>query len=564
MSALIVTAVVATLVAWFAYRQRPKPGATWLTVLLLAVAWWAALYALELPLGTVAQRRPYMKLQWLASLTIPVFWLLFALEYTGRDRHLNRRRLVGLFVVPAVTFAFVATFERHTFLYQDVSVVERGGRLVVEHAFGPMFYVGVGYAYLATLVGSLLFVGLVFDRSPTHRRQSAALLAAVVAPLVGNMVHVFDLPVTSLDPTPIAFLVTGVASYLALTQLDLFDAVPVPDFIARDFVVEGMADPVIVVDERDRVVDANPAASTVLGYDPSNALGRDAARTVPGYPGRGDGDHGTVDVETNYGRRYYDVTVSPITDTHDRRIGRVVTMRDVTERTYDEQRLDVLNRVLRHNLRNEMNVVAACAEELESRVDGEDDRSLARTIRETATDVASLGDTARQIEALLDTADRAPAEDLAEMVDRVVDRGEAAYPDGEFAVDWATEADVYCSTTVEPILWSLVENAADHVEVNDPEVTLFVTPGGDEFVSITVADDGPPIPEEERAVLQSGTETPLDHTSGLGVWLAVWGVRSLGGTIDFESSEETGNAVTVHVPAAIEAAAPTSGVDVGR
>jgi sensor histidine kinase regulating citrate/malate metabolism len=62
------------------------------------------------------------------------------------------------------------------------------------------------------------------------------------------------------------------------------------------------------------------------------------------------------------------------------------------------------------------------------------------------------------------------------------------------------------------------------------------------------------IPEQERAVLQSGTETPLDHTSGLGLWLAVWGVRSLGGTIDFQAYEETGNAVTVHVPASVEAA----------
>jgi PAS domain S-box-containing protein len=549
MSGLLAIAVVATIVGWLAYRQRPKPGATWLAAMLVAVAWWSAFYALELPIQTMAARRPFMKLQWLASLSIPVLWLLFALEYTGRDRYVTRRTAAALLVVPTVVFAFVATFEHHTLLYQDPQIVEQGGTYVVDHVFGPLFYLGVGYAYLVVLAGSLLFVSLIFDRSPTHRRQSCALLTAVLAPWLGNLVHVLDVPMFALDPTPVAFMVTGVASYVALDELDLFDAVPIPDHIARDVVVEGMTDPVVVVDERNRVVDANSAASTVLGYDAAAALGRDAARAIPGYPEVLDGDHETVEVETAEGRRYFDVTVSAVTNTNDRRIGRVVTMRDVTERTHDEQRLDVLNRVLRHNLRNEMNIVAACAEELSGRVD-DDDRELVETVRERANDVASLGDTARRIETLLESADEGAFEPLERMLSRVLERGRDQYPTATFESAWTTEEEtVYCPRTLQPVVWSLLENAA----VNEnATVTVFVTPGTDGYVSVTVADDGPAIPKREREVLKSGTETPLDHTSGLGLWLAVWGVRSIGGTIDFESEAETGNAITLHVPCEVE------------
>ncbi len=549
MSGLLITAVVATIVAWLAYRQRPKPGATWLAAMLVAVGWWALFYAIELPIQSMPTRRPFMKLQWLASLTIPVFWFLFALEYTGRDRYVSRGSAAALLVVPTVVFAFVATFEHHSLLYQDPQLVERGGTLVVDHVFGPLFYVGVGYAYLVILGGSLLFVSLIFDRSPTHRRQSFALLAAVLAPWVGNLVHVLEIPMVALDPTPIAFLVTGVGSYVALHELDLFDAVPVPDSIARDVVVEGMDDPVVVVDERNRVVDVNPAASTIFGYDASAALGRDAARVIPGYPQASDGDQETVEVETGRGRRYFDVTVSDITNSNDRRIGRVVTMRDVTERTHDEQRLDVLNRVLRHNLRNEMNIVAACAEQLSTTAD-EEELELVETIRERANDVASLGDTARRIETLLENADEEAYEPLETMLDRVLERGRSQYPTASFETVWTTEqGTVYCPRTIQPVLWSLFENAATEA---DASVTIFVTPGTDGYVSVTVADDGPVIPQREREVLKSGTETPLDHTSGLGLWLAVWGVRSIGGTIDFESEAETGNAITLHVPCEIE------------
>lgn len=549
MSGLLITAVVATVVAWLAYRQRPKPGATWLAGMLVAVAWWTVFYAFELPIQSMPARQPFMKLQWLASLTIPVLWFLFALEYTGRDRHVNRRSIAALLVVPAVVFAFVATFERHSLIYQDPQIVEQGGTYVVDHVFGPLFYVGVGYAYLVVLGGSLLFVSLVFDRSPTHRRQSVALLAAVLAPWLGNLVHVLDVPMVALDPTPIAFLVTGVASYVALSELDLFEAVPVPDSIARDVVVEGMDDPVVVIDERNRVVDANPAAATVFGYDAAVALGRDAARVIPGYPEMLTDDRETVEVESGHGRRYFDVSVSEITNSNDRRIGKVVTLRDVTERTHDEQRLDVLNRVLRHNLRNEMNIVAACAEELSATADTAE-MELVETIRERANDVASLGDTARRIETLLENADEETYEPLSTMLDRVVERGRGQYPTATFDSVWTTDqCVVYCPRTIQPVLWSLFENAAAQ---DDVTVTVFVTPGTDGYVSVTVADDGPVIPKREREVLKSGTETPLDHTSGLGLWLAVWGIRSIGGTIDFESESETGNAITLHVPCEIE------------
>ncbi|WP_439026927.1 histidine kinase N-terminal 7TM domain-containing protein [Haloarchaeobius sp. DT45] len=548
MSLLLVSAVVAGVVALFAYRQRPKPGATWLTLLLVGVAWWAAFYAFELPVTTLPARRPLMKLQWLASLSIPVFWVLFALDYTGHDRWVNRKTVAALLVVPAAVAGLVFSFEHHDLLYRSIELVQDGDLYTVDHVFGPAFYLGIGYSYLLTLVGSALFVGLLAGRSATHRKQSTALLVAIVAPWVGNLVHIFDLSgMIGVDPTPMAFLVTGVASYLALTQLDLFEAVPVPDRIARDFVVDGMYDPVVVVDNRARIVDMNPAAATVVGFSAATALGRDANDIVPGFPdGTTDGE--TVTVDSRTGDRHFDVRVSAIDDAHGRQLGEVITMRDVTKREQDEQRLNVLNRVLRHNLRNEMNVVGGCAEELESRLDDDADVALANTIAETAQEVASLGDTAREIEDLLDTPERSPTVELRAVVDRLLDQLETANPDAVFTTRWTGTHQIHCRRTIEPVLRHLLTAAVSTDGDTDPHVRVFVASDTEGYVSITVADDGPPISTAERAVLETGTETPLDHASGLDLWLVVWGTRAMEGTLDFESHGDTGNAVTVHVP----------------
>jgi signal transduction histidine kinase len=63
-----------------------------------------------------------------------------------------------------------------------------------------------------------------------------------------------------------------------------------------------------------------------------------------------------------------------------------------------------------------------------------------------------------------------------------------------------------------------------------------------------VRDNGPGIPEDELVPLQEGTETPLKHGSGLGLWLVEWGISRLGGTIQFDANEPRGTVVWLRLP----------------
>ena len=96
----------------------------------------------------------------------------------------------------------------------------------------------------------------------------------------------------------------------------------------------------------------------------------------------------------------------------------------------------------------------------------------------------------------------------------------------------------------------LVENAIVHAD-GDPSVSVSVTDRPEEdVVEVTVADQGPGLPEMERSVLLRGAETPLEHMEGLGLWFANWAVTASGGSVAVTDNEPRGTVVTITLPRA--------------
>jgi signal transduction histidine kinase len=104
------------------------------------------------------------------------------------------------------------------------------------------------------------------------------------------------------------------------------------------------------------------------------------------------------------------------------------------------------------------------------------------------------------------------------------------------------------SRPIGPVLRNLVENAVEHND-GDPHVTV-TTSLADGALVLAVADDGPGLPEGERAVLRSRKETPLRHSSGLGLWLVSWGVETMGGSVSVDCPADGGTVVRLEIPLA--------------
>ncbi|MFB6196920.1 MAG: ATP-binding protein, partial [Halobacteriaceae archaeon] len=94
-------------------------------------------------------------------------------------------------------------------------------------------------------------------------------------------------------------------------------------------------------------------------------------------------------------------------------------------------------------------------------------------------------------------------------------------------------------------------DAVEHGSTAAQPVTItveYVDRDDEDRVRIEIADEGPGIPDHVLRALEAERETPLEHTTGLGLWLAQWVVTLSGGTLAFDTDDSRGTVVAVELP----------------
>ncbi|MDY6764416.1 MAG: HAMP domain-containing sensor histidine kinase, partial [Halobacteria archaeon] len=213
-----------------------------------------------------------------------------------------------------------------------------------------------------------------------------------------------------------------------------------------------------------------------------------------------------------------------------------------------EQMLEVLNRVLRHNLRNDINVIQGNAEFLKEKTADSKREEKAELIEEKCDEIIEKGEKSRKIEKLVED-DEMKRIDIVEILQRLVKDARDEYPDADFTVDLPDKGYVFAHKIIGIAVWNLIENAVEHNRKETPEVriSLSESPLNNGWTLVEVADNGSGIPEEEVEVIRRGRETALSHGSGLGLWITNWIVVESDGKLHFSENEPEGTVATIRL-----------------
>jgi len=221
--------------------------------------------------------------------------------------------------------------------------------------------------------------------------------------------------------------------------------------------------------------------------------------------------------------------------------------RDVTDRKRRERQLVVLDNLLRHNLRNDLNVVMGLADSIEAVAPETADRTA--VIRQTVSDLLSSAEKERDVIELL--TEKRPPQPVAldVVVSAAVERVRERRPAADVEVTEMESVTVRARPELEAAVVELIYNAIDHSDTATPRVRVAVSRRGS-VAEVSVSDASTPIPDMEAAVLTGDHDmTDLYHSSGLGLWLVYWTVALSGGEVAVETDAD-GNRVTLSLPLA--------------
>jgi PAS domain S-box-containing protein len=243
--------------------------------------------------------------------------------------------------------------------------------------------------------------------------------------------------------------------------------------------------------------------------------------------------------------------IIPVTDTRGDITQFVAIMQDISEKLLTRQTLDMLNRVVRHNLRNSLNAIDGHAEVLTSNeMDAEARQASIEAIRNQATSMHKIAATTDKIRKTYHMTDDDQTWDRLDM-ETVVEAYRSQYADAEITAHIDSDETIHVRNVslFEQALDEAVENAVTHGDQSPPEVAITVDRESDvDYVYISVADNGPGIPDHERRVIESGEGTPLQHSLGIGIWMMDWVITTLGGELTIADNEPRGSVVKFQLP----------------
>lgn len=537
---MVTTAVAASL-----FRHRSRPAVYWLFLFTISLIFWTTTRIVILVRRGVGPPRSELlaelglvqldlPLPHIGAASMSISFLLFALEYTGREHLAKRSTAIALSIVPAVALVMLFTNDLHNLFWTEITRVD--GSVGWYTPNGPVGWLYIVYLYVMIISAIGLLLRWAVRIRNVYRWQSIAIVVGVLTPLVANFMTLW-----TPDLTPVSFAFTGICLWVAMYRYQLSEVIP----IARSTVMDQIDEGVVVINTDQQVVDYNDAAEQLLGLSESS-IGR-ATQECFSRIGEFEFDGQLLEeretestIETDAGERIVDINVSPLFDGRDSLVGQTVLLRDVTEeRTWQRQleekneRLDQFARIVSHDLRNPINVASGHLSLIRDTGSEQSIDKVEQSLDRMEAIIEDVLTLARHGESIGET-EPVSLDAHGERAWSHVDTAEAT-----LVVDCDRTIDADPDRLLQ-LFENLFRNAVEH---GREDVTVTVGTDGSSFY---VADDGPGIPEDEREkVLDSGYTTAQNGT-GFGLAIVTQIAQAHDWTVTVTESAAGGARFEIH------------------
>jgi len=309
------------------WRKSAVAAALPFALLMAANAVYAAAYTTEINADSLEAVVFWLKMEYLGVSFIPVCWYLFADAYAADRKRVRPVRVLLMLVIPVLTILLMGTNEAHQAVYTDIRLRTGLSLSLITARRGWWYWVSAAYFYVLLLLGSLKVLRHAVGSSGVYRAQYVTIILGLVFPWLGHIALILRVSPYGMDITPFTLSLSGALLAMGVFRWGLFELSP----IARERVMEAIRDGVIVVDLKNRLVDANRAAKALFPQLAQLEPGRDLGPFFESLNYHRELGNAELSMQIEDAVRHFRFNSEPIEDARGMVIGQVVIVVDTTE-----------------------------------------------------------------------------------------------------------------------------------------------------------------------------------------------------------------------------------------
>jgi PAS domain S-box-containing protein len=337
-----VASVTSTAIGLFAWRHRDIAASRAFAAVALLEVLWVLGSGCETLAPTLEGKVLWDDIQWAPTLLVAPAILVFGLRYAGVWVRRPRAASAALAGSALSLLGLVYTDHWHGLIRSSPRLIPGTPFDALHYDFGPGMWLCVVYLYGLICASLYWLLRHGFRSHEIFRGQARFVLIGVAVPLVGGILPALGVRLThQQDLSPFSITISNVLICWGLFRFRLFDVAP----LARDTVVENIGDAVFALDGQGRLTDVNRAGERILGLEAGSLVGRPAGEAFASWAElaarheEGTASPTELTREEREGLRHFDLRAHPLRSRRGRVSGRVLVLRDVTERKAFEAEL---------------------------------------------------------------------------------------------------------------------------------------------------------------------------------------------------------------------------------
>jgi diguanylate cyclase (GGDEF)-like protein/PAS domain S-box-containing protein len=305
-------------------------------------ALWNIAYSVELSRCALEEMILWDKVCMVGAALTPLFFLLYAAEFTGLRKIYRPWWISLLSFIPGIFVLLTFTNESHHLIFANSWVVDESMGKVLAHIYGPALWAYYSYGTIISLTSIAILIIAARRSAGFYERHSSVMIIGALIPVLAALIHFIRVIPTYITGTSVGMTITGTLVTLSFIRLNRGEILRVSKSAAFDDIAHG----IIVLDEKDRIIEISDKALQVIGRKRQevhlkvidDVLLRRKIQVSPVQSG------GLLETETEatVNDRILNLQVDPLLDWRKNLMGKIVTLHDVTQERIRSNELSLL------------------------------------------------------------------------------------------------------------------------------------------------------------------------------------------------------------------------------